>query len=296
MECSALSTREVRLSAFLRSELGLSHSLINRLKVQKAIFVNGELRFTNYIVRPGDRVSVIIEEEDPAYPAEPGELRILYEDEAVIALDKPAGILIHPSRSRNRGTLANFLSYYYRETGQHCAVHPVSRLDRDTYGVVLFAKNAHTHALLEDAHMAGKLKKIYEASVFGSDLPDSGLIDAPILRLSPMGMLRAVGEGGQKALTEYRVLERRRDAALLQLRPLTGRTHQLRVHMAHIGHPILGDPQYCSEASKAYSDSFDLPWQQLCARSLTFPHPITGEEITLSSQRTVFLPEDPCSI
>lgn len=290
MERSALSEREIRLSVFLRGELGLSHSLVNRLKVQNAIFVNGEPRHTDYTVRPGDLVSVLIEEAQPEYPAEAGELRILYEDEAVIALDKPAGVLVHPSRSRNTGTLANFLAYYYRETGQRCAVHPVSRLDRDTYGVVLIAKNAHTHAVLGEAHAAGSIEKLYEASVFGPDLPDSGRIEAPIVRVSPVGMLRAVGEGGQHAVTEYRVLERGRDSALVALRPLTGRTHQLRVHMAWLGHPILGDPQYFSPESKAFSDSLKLPWQQLCARSLCFPHPVTGERISLRSEQEVFFP------
>lgn len=288
MEHAAVSGREIRLSVFLRSELGLSHSLVNRLKAQNAVFVNGEPRHTDYVVQPGDRVSVLIEEAEPDYPAEPGELKILYEDEAVIALDKPAGILIHPSRSRNTGTLANHLAYYYRETGQKCAVHPVSRLDRDTFGVVLIAKNAHAHAVLGEAHAAGTIEKTYEAAVFGTDLPDSGRIDAPIVRVSPIGMLRAVGEGGQPSVTDYSVIERFAGSSLVSLRPRTGRTHQLRVHMAWLGYPILGDPQYCSPESKAFSDRFGLPWQQLCARSLRFPHPISGETVFLRSEQPLF--------
>lgn len=293
MRLTKTAGEELRLSAFLRGELRLSHKLTNRLKVQNAIFVNGAPTHTDYVVKPGDTVEVVIEEEDPVYPAEEGPLEILYEDEAVIALDKPAGILIHPSHSRNEGTLANYLTHYYRRTGQHCAVHPVSRLDRDTYGVVLFGKNAFSHAVLCDAHAAGEIRKVYTASVWDPSLPDRGTVDLPILRVSPMGMLRAVGEGGQPARTDYEVLRRGGFCALVKLFPRTGRTHQLRVHLSHIGHPILGDPQYCTAESRAYSDRFSLPWQQLCASELTFPHPLTGERVTLRSRQTVFFPEEP---
>lgn len=290
MELAKIAERELRLSAFLRSELQLSHALVNRLKVRNAIFANGIPVHTDYPVKPGDRISVVIEEEAPEYPAEPGPLHILYEDEAVIAIDKPAGILVHPSRSRYNGTLANYLAWYYRETWQNCAVHPVSRLDRDTYGIVLLAKNAHTHAVLVDAHGKGAILKTYEASVYGIDLPDQGIIDAPIYRVSPIGMLRAAGEGGQEARTGYTVLDRHTECALVRLRPFTGRTHQLRVHMTYLGYPILGDPQYHSEGSMKYSLAHGLETQQLCARELTFPHPLTGEAVTLRSEQVVVFP------
>lgn len=291
MILESVSGQELRLSHYLKSELQLSRHLINHLKFRDAILVNGSPVHTDYIVKPGDRVSVVLEEEAPEYPAQEGPLEILYEDEAVIALDKPAGILVHPSHSRNEGTLANYLAWYYQQTGQKCAVHPVSRLDRDTFGVVLLAKNAHYHAKMVDAHAAGLIGKTYTASVWDPSLPDTGRIDAPIIRVSPIGMLRAVGEGGQQAATEYRVLERHGQCALVELHPLTGRTHQLRVHMAHIGHPILGDPQYGSEASAAYSAQFALPWQQLCASALEFPHPATGERMELRSKQRVVFPE-----
>ena len=140
MQLNHTAARSARLSAVLRCDMHLSHTLVNRLKVQNAIFVNGRPAHTDYPVAAGDVVSVRIEEAEPDYPAEPGTLDILFEDEAVIALDKPSGLLMHPSHSRNTGTLANYLAHYYRESGQKCAVHPVSRLDRDTFGVVLLAK------------------------------------------------------------------------------------------------------------------------------------------------------------
>lgn len=292
MELSKTAERTVRLSAFLRAELRLSHTLVNRLKVQNAIFVNGSPVHTDHIVVPGEVVSVRIEEPEPDYPAEPGALHILYEDAAVIALDKPSGILMHPSHSRNTGTLANYLAYYYRETGQKCAVHPVSRLDRDTFGVVLLAKNAYTHARLCDAHAEGTIEKTYHAAVWGAPPEDAGVIDLPIVRLSPIGMLRGVGAGGQRAVTEYRVLRRTRYGALVELHPRTGRTHQLRVHLAHLGCPILGDPQYGTAQSQAYSLAHGLETQQLCAAALRYPHPLDGSLRTLHSAQHVILPED----
>lgn len=287
-----IAARNGRLSGFLRGEMHLSHTLVNRLKVQNAIFVNEKPVHTDYPVATGDEISVRIEEPTPEYPAEAGRLDILYEDEAVIAIDKPAGVLVHPSRSRNTGTLANYLTHYYQSTGQKCAVHPVSRLDRDTYGIVLLAKNAYTHAQLCDAHAAGTIEKTYLAAVWGAPPEDEGVIDLPIIRISPIGMLRAVGKDGQRAVTKYRVLRRSACGSLLELQPKTGRTHQLRVHLSHIGCPILGDPQYCIEESRAYSLAHGLTYQQLCAAALHYPHPLTGETMSLRSAQSVILPED----
>ena len=292
MQLNHTAARSSRLSAVLRCDMHLSHTLVNRLKVQNAIFVNGRPAHTDYPVAAGDVVSVRIEEAEPDYPAEPGALDILFEDEAVIALDKPSGLLMHPSHSRNTGTLANYLAHYYRESGQKCAVHPVSRLDRDTFGVVLLAKNAYTHACLCDAHAAGAIEKTYLAAVFGAPPAPSGVIDLPIIRLQPRDMRRGVGDGGQPAVTEYRVLRRTAHASLVELHPRTGRTHQLRVHLAHIGCPILGDPQYGTADSQAYSHAFGLQTQQLCAAALSFPHPLSGAVCSLRSAQRVILPPD----
>jgi len=284
--------RNGKLAGFLRRELRLSMTMINRLKMQDAMFVNGRAVHADYPVAFGDVVSVRIEEEDPIYPAEEGALSILFEDEALIAIDKPADLLIHPSRTRNTGTLANRLAHYYKCTGQKCAVHPVSRLDRDTFGVVLLAKNAHIHALMCAAHDAKTIHKVYHAAVWGAPPEEAGLIDLPIARLDPMGLLRGVREDGQPSQTEYRVLRRAGQCALLELRPRTGRTHQLRVHLSHIGCPILGDPQYGSAESQAWSLAHGLTGQQLCAAALSFPHPLTGKTMTLHSKQGVLLPEE----
>lgn len=287
MELRHIAEREGKLSGFLSRELNMSTGLINRLKYRDGLLVDGVLVHTNYPVTPGQEIRVLLDEETPEYPAEPMKLSILYEDEDLIALDKPAGILIHPSRNRDQGTLANGLAWYYRETGQKCAFHPVSRLDRDTYGVVLLAKNAHIHALMNEEHRLGRIQKTYHALVYGGPEAETGLIDAPIARLPLPSLLRQVREDGKPSRTEYRVLERRKGTAVLELRPLTGRTHQLRVHCSYMGWPILGDPQYGSESSMALSRRLGLTTQALCAKKLRFFHPMTGREMELVSQLKV---------
>lgn len=287
MELRHQAERTGKLSTFLHRELGMSTGLINRLKYQDGLLVNGAAVRTNFMVQPGDEITVLLDEAAPEYPAEEMDLSILYEDGDIIALDKPAGMLIHPSRNRNWGTLANGLAYYYRETNQHCAFHPVSRLDRDTYGVVLLAKNAHVHALLNAQHQAGEIQKTYHALVYRGPQADTGRIDAPIDRLPKPSLLRQVSEQGKPSVTEFRVLERFPEAALLELRPLTGRTHQLRVHCAYMGYPILGDPQYGSGESKAFSVGLGLETQALCAKGLCFCHPMTGAVMELESRLEV---------
>ena len=280
MELRHIATHEGRLSSILKEDMKVSTGLMNRLKWQDKIFVNGKPERTDYPVVPGDVISVPLEEPDPEYPAEDGPLTVLYEDDHLIAVDKPAGMLIHPSRSKFHGTLANFVIGYYQKTGQKCAFHPVTRLDRDTFGIVLLAKNAHAHALMQQTD----LKKTYHALVLGNWEQERGIIDAPIARRPLPSLLREVNPEGKPCLTEYEVLERFASCTKLLLRPVTGRTHQLRVHCAHLGHPILGDPQYGNEES-----GFGLPSQMLCAKKLEFTHPITGEFMILESTMEAML-------
>lgn len=279
MELTWVSTRAGRLSSFLLGEMKMSAGLMNKLKWGDSIRVNGVPQRTNYPVQPGDVITVALAEETPEYPAEDGELSILYEDDAILAVDKPAGMLIHPSRSKNTGTLANFVAGYYQKTGQNCAFHPVTRLDRDTFGIVLLAKNAHIHSLLQN----GVAKKTYHALVCGGPTQDSGIINAPIARRPLPSLLRYVNPEGKPSVTEWQVLEREEKLCKLSLRPITGRTHQLRLHCAYMGFPILGDPQYGSLESQRLSAELGLTHQMLCAKRLEFSHPITGESMILIS-------------
>ena len=283
MELKWTAQREGRLSSFLRGEMQMSYSLMNKLKWGDAIQVNGVPQRTNYPVKPGDVITVRMEEEEPEYPAEDGELHILYEDDHLLAVDKPAGMLIHPSRARNEGTLANYVAGYYQKTGQKSAFHPLTRLDRDTFGIALLAKNAHVHTLLQET----RVQKTYHALTFGWLEADSGTIDAPIARRELPSLLRYVSPEGKPSVTEFTVLQREGNICKLALRPITGRTHQLRVHCAHMGHPILGDPQYGSEESQIFSRTLNLPYQMLCAKKLEFQHPITKEDLVLESAMDV---------
>ena len=276
MELQHTAAREGRLSSFLREEMAMSAGLMNRLKWHSKILVNGVAQHTDYPVKPGDRITVVLEEPRPEYPAEDGPLTVLYEDDYLLAVDKPAGMLIHPSRSRLTGTLANLVLGYYRQTGQDSAFHPLTRLDRDTFGVVLLAKNSHIHTLLQQC----PVEKTYHALVLGGPEADSGMIDAPIARKPLPSLLREVHPDGKPSVTEFSVLQRFSDRTLLALRPVTGRTHQLRVHCAYMGFPILGDPQYGTEACQKPG----IPHQLLCAKTLSLPHPVTGASLVITSR------------
>lgn len=275
MELKHIATRDGRLSSFLKEEMGMSSGLMNRLKWQEKLFVNGVPQHTDYSVRVGDVIFVPLEEETPQYPAEDGDLTILYEDDHILAVDKPAGMLIHPSRATMTGTLANLVLGYYQKTNQNCAFHPITRLDRDTFGVVLLAKNAHIHSKFTQMQTDGEIQKTYEALVVGCPEEDEGVIDAPIARRPLPSLLRFVDESGKPSVTKFRVLKRGAISHLL-LQPVTGRTHQLRLHCAHIGFPILADPQYGAK--------IEGQTQHLCAKSVEFPHPTTGEPIKIVSK------------
>ncbi len=283
MQLTHTATRAGRLSSFLKGELKMSTGLINKLKWGDSIRVGGVPQHTDFAVQPGDVITVTYDAPAVQYPAQEGALTILYEDEHILAVDKPAGMLIHPSRSRLDGTLANFVADYYEKTGQKCAFHPVTRLDRDTYGIVLLAKNAHVHALLQNS----PLQKTYRTLVFHGPAGDSGIIDAPIARRPLPSLLRFVSPEGKPSLTEYRVLRRMEGCAELALHPITGRTHQLRVHCSYMGFPILGDPQYGSPESQAISREMNLTHQLLLAYSLEFPHPMTGENLFLTTKMNI---------
>jgi len=285
MELTLTARRAGRLSSFLKNELKMSTGLVNKVKWADGLRVNGISCHTDYPVRPGDVVTVLLQEEAPEYPAEDGNLTVLFEDDWLLAVDKPSGMLIHPSRNRITGTLANFVQGYYAKTGQQGAFHPLTRLDRDTFGIVLIAKNSHIHALLQQQ----KPRKTYEALTFGGPDADEGLIDAPIARKELPSLLREIRPDGKPSVTRFRVLERGTQVCRLALEPITGRTHQLRLHCAYAGFPILGDPQYGSEASMAFSGERGLETQLLLAKSLEFTHPITGEMLRLETKLT--LPE-----
>ena len=280
MILSCTMERNTKLLSALRRELRLTDGLVRRLKPLNAFAVNGVPAHTNHLLVPGDVVTVTLEETAPDFPAEDGPISILWEDDCLIALDKPAGLLVHPTFHRQTGTLANLLLGYYRRTGQAARVHILTRLDRDTMGVVIFAKNAWAHWLLMEELADGRLEQVYEALTVGGPAEDEGTVELPIGRCPAPSLLRRVDPAGKPAVTRWRVLERGIPApeapaplCRLELRPLTGRTHQLRVHCSCLGFPIWGDPQYGGGEGG----------QRLVARQIRLIHPRTGEELVLRS-------------
>ena len=177
------AARQTKLLSLLRREFGLSAGLVKRLKWQNALFVNGAPAHTDCPVQPGDRVRVVLEEQTEGFDPEPIPLSILYEDPYFLAVDKPAGMLVHPSPQKNSGTLANGVLYHLLERGEASGVHPVTRLDRDTFGVVILAKNANIHDRFCRMLRERQLEKTYLAAVFGQPPQENGQIDLPVYKV-----------------------------------------------------------------------------------------------------------------
>jgi 23S rRNA pseudouridine1911/1915/1917 synthase len=262
----------------------LSAAMIARLKSAQAIYVNSRPVYTNYICRSGDTVHVDISAAEPSNDIAPeyGDIAVLYEDDILIAVYKPAGMLTHPSRAQFSGTLMGYVMGYLSKTGQPVC-HALNRLDRHTSGIVLFAKNAYAKSICSQS--ISDAEKTYLAVVFGEFSDESGVIDLPIERLESGNMLRGVSPDGERAVTRYVVLgSAHRDGyniSLLRLKLETGRTHQIRVHCSSVGHPVLGDLLYFSGESKSLSDKLGLHGQLLHADRLSFIHPLSGERIDI---------------
>lgn len=274
-----------KVYSVLRRELMLSSTAVKRLKQSGGIFLNGEPVFTTVKIAEGDRVSADIGliEEDIAVTRERGDIEILREEPGWLAVNKPCGMLVHPSRARTEGTLLGIAAGYLEAKGESPACHVVNRLDRDTGGVVLIAKSAHHKAVLAETLHRDDAVKEYIAVACGALEPPCGTVDAPIARLDSQGMKRGVREDGQRAVTEYETLARGDGISVLRLRLLTGRTHQIRVHMSHLGSPLLGDALYGTEESRSLSEKLGIAAQALHAAKLTFRDPETGERVELSA-------------
>ena len=265
------------LSQLLKRNMGLSDALIKRLKSKNGLIVSGRPVHADYRPRRGEKISVdlALAEEDTALVPEEGPLDILFEDSWFLAVNKPAGILTHPSPVKYKGTLLNYAAGYLK-----APVHAVNRLDRDTSGIVLLAKSAHAMRLGAEAMKAGK--KIYTGLVYGSFSPETGRIDLPIDRVKEArSQKREVSPAGQPAATGYETLASFDGYSRLRFLLETGRTHQIRVHCAHLGHPILGDRLYGTAASQALSRTLGISRQQLHAESLEFTHPQNGALISV---------------
>ena len=274
------------LQQLLRGPMALSGKQTRNAKSQGAVTVDAAPFFSNQRVSAGMVVRVMLDDYIPVQKTQPPEsrppVRVIYEDEALLAVFKPALLQCHPSPSAPNGsdTLEGRV-YAYLGT----PAHPVHRLDSETTGIVLFAKVPYAQAHLQQQMQAGTFQKNYQAWVLGCPLPHTGVIDAPIARENPDSFTRIVTPEGQCAASRYALLKSLdvcgATVSLLALSPITGRTHQLRVHMTHIGCPLLGDTRYATAESAALSRQLGLTYHQLSAVSLAFIHPITGRKMAL---------------
>lgn len=277
-----------KIYTVMRRELRISETLTRRLKRADGIAVDGRKVYTDYVLRAGETVEIDIMAAEPPCDNIPenGCLDILYEDEGLLAVNKPAGLLTHPSHARNTGTLANFAAGYLEETVSCACCHAVNRLDRDTSGVVLLAKNSYMKALASEALAKTEAEKVYLALVFG-ETERFGTIDLPIRRLREGELRRIVAPDGQKAVTHYETLGVSSfggsAVSLLRLRLETGRTHQIRVHCLELGHPVLGDILYFTDASRDVSQKLGIGTQALHAQRLTFTEPVTEKTLSLTA-------------
>ncbi|MGG3870613.1 RluA family pseudouridine synthase [Brevibacillus laterosporus] len=271
------SLREV-----LQKDYEISRKLLIRAKFSGEIQINGELAFVTRIVEAGDIITIWMDEEESEnLEPEAMDLQIRYEDEDVLVLAKPPGIVVHPTGMHVTGTLANGVIHYWQQKGERRKFRPVSRLDKDTTGLIIIAKNQWAHDRFSRMQKNRSLKRRYQALVHGRVTPQSGVIDAPIGRKEESIIEREVCPDGQQAVTHYQVLKSTDDLSHIQLQLETGRTHQIRVHMSYLGYPLLGDDLYGGRREL-------IGRQALHAFELRFQHPRTGEEICLTEP----LPED----
>ncbi|HEX2188088.1 MAG TPA: RluA family pseudouridine synthase [Longimicrobiaceae bacterium] len=261
----------------LTGPMGVSRRMIQRLTRSRGIQLNRRPAFLGRKTRAGDVVAArVAPEEEPGLAPVPMELAVVHEDAEVLVLDKPAGLLVHPTSPEQDRTLAHGVAHHFAAQGLRAKVRPVHRIDRDTSGLVLFAKTPLAHAHLDRQLRERELGRVYLAFVRGRVEEDAGEVDAPIGRDRQRRDLRTVRPDGEPARTRYRVVERCAEATLLELELETGRTHQIRVHMAHLGHPVLGDRQYGGGGAH-------LRRQALHAVRLRFAHPRTGEPLAFEA-------------
>ncbi len=277
-----------RLDKYLVEALGtLSRSAVQKLITAGEVTVNGEVERASYLVAAGDSVSVALPEPEEASRAQPPVINVLYEDDALLVVDKPAGLVVHEGSGHRGETLVLALLAMRPELGivDMDPARPgiVHRLDRDTSGTLVVAKTPETLLALQRQFRRRAVSKQYLALVHGAPAPARAAIEAPIGRDEANRARMSVAPGGRYARTEYETLERFKGVSLISVNLLTGRTHQIRVHMAAIGHPVVGDRTY-----GVRRDTFGARRQMLHAQRLAITHPVTQELLTCEAP----VPED----
>lgn len=275
IECVYKEKDNKKLSVFLKEDLEFSQRLIRTSKKNKSVLINGEIKNYNYELQYGDKIEVSLQKEEEQHlEPEDMDIKILYEDEDILGVYKPPFMVVHPTKSHKSGTLSNGVMHYFGS--KNLIVRLINRLDMNTSGIVLIAKNQYAHSLMSKSWKSViDFKKKYLAIVHGNMEEKEGTIDLPIYRETDDSILRTVDERGQRSITKYKVLKSFVEGDLLELTLETGRTHQIRVHLSHLGHPIFGDSLYGSE------DLEFISRQALHAYYTYFKSPRTKKEVEI---------------
>ena len=264
------------LKEVLKTKVELSDRLLLKLKSNNKILLNGHSTNTKSPIHPNDTIQILLDLEEDNSNIIPSkmDLNIIFEDDALLILNKPAGFPIHPSTLHYEDSISNGVKYYFDTINLHKKIRPVNRLDKDTSGIVIFAKNEYIQECLSKQMKTNTFIKEYIAICEGEFQENSGTINAPIARKPNSIIERCVDNLGDTAITHYDVIKRNSNSSIIHIILETGRTHQIRVHMAYIGHPIIGDTLYGHPSSL-------INRQALHSYKVTFIHPISNKKIQL---------------
>jgi len=267
----------VAARALLRDHWGLPKKMVHLLFQEKGVWLDGRPAVLHDRTEAGQEIRLRVCPPEP-YGVEPvtETLLPLYEDDHLLIFNKPAGLLVHPTEPGHRRTLDHLVAGYMQTAGVPSKVRHIHRLDAETSGAILYAKHALAAALLDEALRVNRISRRYAAFVHGRVKPDRGTIDQPIGRDRHHPSRRRVSPGGEEAITHFQVIERYGDVTLVQCQLDTGRTHQIRVHLSHLGHPLLGDPLYGGKTGL-------INRQALHAEALHFVHPFGGVQMVVQA-------------
>ena len=271
--------KNVTIETILRKQWQAPKKLIHSMRMDKDIRVNGELIPWTEPLSSGDVLQLhLFKEVKYDVPPTYGEIDVLFEDDHLIVVNKPAGIDTHPNHPGATDTLANLVAFHHQAQGEHCRVLHIHRLDHDTSGAIIFAKHPLSKAILDRLLSERKIKRTYHALVHGVLRQKNGTISEPIGRDRHHNTRRRVSPSGQDAVTHYTIKDVRNPYTMVEVQLDTGRTHQIRVHMSHIGHPLVGDTLYGGKPI--------FNRQALHAARISFPHPLTEEWIECEADCT----------
>lgn len=278
------TNEQKRIDAYISENTEYSRTAVQRLIDEEKITINGKIVKSSYKVQYGDRIEI---EEEPAkeieLKAQDIPLEILYEDDDIIVVNKPKGMVVHPANGNPDGTLVNAIMAICKESlsGIGGEIRPgiVHRLDKNTSGAIIIAKNDKAHINLSEQLKNHEIKKTYIALVRGVVKENNASINMPIGRSKKDRKKMDVDKNGKEAITHFKVLKRFKDCTLLEINIETGRTHQIRVHLSHIGYPIIGDDVYSNGKNR-----WNIEGQCLHAKELEFKHPITGKQMHIEAE------------